>query len=77
MIKWCVCDRMIRKQERCTHQHSHIDLASTYPSDVALVGHMDGSIRHQDALSEYYNVDALWGFAIGATHDIRERVVCC
>jgi len=32
---------------------------------------------HDNALSEYYNVDALWGFAIGAMHDIREHVVHC
>ena len=32
-------------------------------------------MRHQDALSEYYNMDMLWGFTIGAVHDIREHVV--
>jgi len=51
----------IRKQERCQFPHSHIDLNSVYPSDVALISHMEGPMCHQDALSEYYNMDAMWG----------------
>src|SRR5882762_8039810 len=70
------CRGMIHKQEKHQFQHSCIDLDSVYPSDVALVRRMEGPMRHQDALSEYYNVDALWGFAIGAVHDIREHVTC-
>jgi len=38
------------------------------------VQHMEGPLCHQDALSEYFNVDVLWGFAIGTMADIRERV---
>jgi len=35
---------------------------------------MESPNRGQDALSEFYNSDALFGFAIGAAADIRERV---
>src|SRR5882762_8512864 len=65
---------MIHKQEKHQFQHSWIDPDSVYPSDAALVCCMEGPLHHQDALSEYYNVDALWGFVIGAAHDIREHV---
>ena len=65
---------MIHKQEKRQFQHSHIDPDSIYPSDAALMRCMEGLMHHQDALSEYYNVDTLWGFAIGTTHDIRECV---
>ena len=68
------CRGMIHKQEKRQFQHSRIDPDSIYPSDAALVHRMEGPMCHQDALSEYYNVDALWGFVIGAVHDIRERV---
>jgi len=68
------CRGMIHKQEKCQFQHSHIDPDSVYLSDAALVHRMEGPMRHQDALSEYYNMDVLWGFVIGAAHDIRERV---
>jgi len=68
------CCGMIHKQEKRQFQHSHIDPDSIYLSDVALVRRMEGPMHHQDALSEYYNVDALWGFVIGAAHDIRECV---
>src|SRR5882762_10711802 len=71
------CRGMIHKQEKRQFQHSRIDPDSVYPSDAALVRCMEGPMCHQDTLSEYYNVDALWGFAIGATHDIRECVVRC
>jgi len=54
------CRGMIHKQEKRQFQHSHIDPDSVYPSDVALVRRMEGPMCHQDALSEYYNVDALW-----------------
>ena len=65
---------MIHKQEKHQFQHSRIDPDSIYPSDAALVCRMEGPMCHQDVLSEYYNMDALWGFAIGAVHDIRERM---
>src|SRR5882762_11454158 len=69
------CQGMIHKQEKRQFQHSCIDPDSVYPSDAALVHCMEGPMRHQDALSEYYNMDMLWGFTIGAAHDIRERMV--
>ena len=69
------CQGMIHKQEKRQFQHSRIDPDSVYPSDAALVRRMEGPMHHQDVLSESYNVDVLWGFAIGAAHDIRERMV--
>src|SRR5882762_9100313 len=66
----------IWKQERHQHQHSCIDPSSAYPSDVALVGCMEGPMHHQDALSEFYNVDAIWGFAILTAADLRDRMDC-
>jgi len=59
------CCGMIHKQEKRQFQHSRIDPDSIYPSDVTLVasyGRTDAPSRM--SLSEYYNVDALWGFAI-------------
>ena len=32
-------------------------------------------MRHRDALSEYYNVDALWGYTISAAADIHSRMI--
>ena len=32
-------------------------------------------MHHQDALLEYYNVDAMWGFAISAAKDIHSRMI--
>jgi len=36
---------------------------------------MESPNRGQDVLSEFYNSNALFGFAIGVVADIRERVV--
>ena len=54
------CRGMIHKQEKRQFQHSRIDPDSVYLSDAALVRRMEGPMCHQDALSEYYNVDAKW-----------------
>ena len=38
---------------------------------------MEGLLHHEDTLSEYFNVDTLWGFVIGTAADIRECVAHC
>jgi len=64
----------IRRHERREHAHSRISGSTPYPSVASLVRRMEDPNRGQDALSEFYNSDALFGFAIGAAADIRERV---
>src|SRR5882762_6414071 len=65
----------IRCHERREHAHSWISGSTPYLSIASLVSRMENPNRGQDALSEFYNSDALFGFAIGAAVDIRERVV--
>src|SRR5882762_3250617 len=64
----------IRRHERREHAHSRISGLTPYPLVASLVRRMEDPNRGQDALSEFYNSDALFGFAIGAAADIRERV---
>jgi len=64
----------IRRHERREHAHSRISGSTPYPSVASLVRRMEDPNRGQDALSEFYNSDALFGFAIGVAVDIRERV---
>src|SRR5882757_5266364 len=64
----------IRRHECREHTHSRISGSTPYPSVASLVRRMEDPNRGQDALSEFYNSDALFRFTIGAAADIRERV---
>src|SRR5882762_4371348 len=64
----------IRRHERREHAHSRISGSTPYPSVASLVRRMEDPNRGQDALLEFYNSDALFGFTIGAVADIWERV---
>ena len=58
--------------ERREHAHSRISGSMPYPSVTSLVSRMENPNRGQDVLLEFYNSDALFGFAIGVVADIRE-----
>src|SRR5882762_9081302 len=64
----------IRRHERREHAHSWISGSMPYPSVASLVSQMENPNRGQDTLSEFYNSDALFRFAIGAAVDIWEQV---
>ena len=65
----------IHRHERREHVHSQISGSMPYLSVASLVSQMESPNRGQDALSEFYNSDALFGFTIGVVADIQERVV--
>src|SRR5882762_3328458 len=65
----------IHRHERREHAHSRISGSTPYPSVASLVSQMESPNRGQDVLSEFYNSNVLFRFAIGAAADIRERVV--
>ena len=54
------------------HAHSCILGSVPYPLVADLVCRMEDPNRSRDALSEFYNSDALFGFAIGVAADIWE-----